>query len=132
MGESETFYSWTVCVYSFGELVGSLVAGQLTKYVPYRYTIVLSVGMLVIGSLFYALATQGWMLIVARVLYGVNCGSGLVLIYTYLGETSAEVSARQEEKSGTKRKKTGKTLKDKLFLWYSVVLNSAYLIGLGL
>ena len=130
MGKSENFYAWTVCVYSFGELVGSLGAGQLTKYIPYRYTIIFSVAMLVVGSLFYALATQGWMLIVARILYGANCGSDYVLITVYLAETSAEVTARRQ-KNGVKVNEKGKTLKDKLYLWWSFLVNATYPTGLG-
>ena len=130
LGLSEVFYSWTVCVYSIGEVVAAAIAGYMTKYIPYRYTILLAALTLAVGLLLYALTVQGWMIIVARLLIGVHTGFDLVLVTAYLGETGTEVAAKREA-AGGKRDHDGATLKDKLFIWYSFVTNGSFLSGLS-
>ena len=130
LGLSELFYSWTVCVYSIGEILGASVAGYVTKYIPYRYTILLAALTLAVGLLLYALTVQGWMIIVARLLLGVHTGFDLVIVTAYLGETAIEVTAKREA-AGGKRDHSGATLKDRLFIWFSFVTNGSYLCGLG-
>ena len=130
LGLSEVFYSWTVSAYSIGEIFGAPVAGYMTKYIPYRYTIMLTALTLAVGLLLYALTIQGWMIIVARLLIGIHTGFDLVLVTTYLGETAIEVTAKREAVGG-KRDHSGATLKDKLFIWYSFVTNGSYLSALG-
>ena len=104
--------------------------GYMTKYIPYRYTILLTALTLAVGLLLYALTVQGWMVLVARLLIGVHTGFDLVLVSTYLGETAMEVTAKREA-AGGKREHSGATLKDRLFVWYSLVTNGSYLVGLG-
>ena len=129
LGQSESIYSWAVTMYSTGELAGALVAGQLIKYVPYRHAILWACGALIFGSLFYGIAVTGWMVLVGRLLIGIHAGLGIVLVTSYIGETTTELSAKMDAKQ--LRKKKGKTLKDKLFVWYSVSMNVAYPVALG-
>ena len=130
MGLSEYFYSWAVSMYSVGELVSAPTAGFATKYIPYRYTILLSSVSLAVGSLLYAVAVQGWMILIARLFLGINLGSGIVLVTTYLGETAIEVTSRREA-AGGKKGHGGATLKDKLFVWYTFTNYIGYLAGSG-
>ena len=130
MGLSEYFYSWAVSMYSVGELISAPLSGFATKYIPYRYTILLSSILLAAGSLLYAVAVQGWMVLIARLLLGLNVGSGIVLVTTYLGETAIEVTSRREA-AGGKKGHGGATLKDKLFIWYTFANYIGYLVGLG-
>ena len=132
MGLSEYFYSWAVSMYSVGELISAPLSGVATKYIPYRYTILLSSISLAIGGLIYAVAVQGWMILIARLLFGLNVGSGIVLVTTYLGETAIKVTSAREA-AGQIRKKDngGATLKDKLFIWYTFSNYIGYLAGLG-
>ena len=121
----ESFYSWAVTMYSLGELLGALIAGCITQFVPYRHSILLSALLLAVGSLFYATTTQGWMVLIGRLCAGLNAGFGLVLVTAYLGETATEVMAEREKRGG-KRDHSGGTLKDKLFLWYSFSQQASY------
>ena len=117
-------------MYSIGELIGAPVAGYMTKYVPYHFTLLLAALMLAIGSFFYAMTIQGWMVLIGRLFIGLHTGMGLVVVSTYLGETGAEVAAKREA-AGGKRDHGGTTLKDKLFLWFSFVMNVSYPLSMG-
>ena len=130
MGLSESYYSWAVSMYSIGELIGAPLAGYMTKYIPYRFTLLLSALLLAIGCFFYAMTLHGWMILVARLLIGLHTGIGVVVVTAYLGETGTEVTAKREA-AGGKRDHSGTTLKDKLFLWYSFVLNVTYPLSMG-
>ena len=119
-------------MYSIGELISAPTSGFATKYIPYRYTILLSSISLALGALIYAVAVQGWMILIARLFLGINLGSGLVLISTYLGETAIEVTSRREAAGQIpKQGNGGATLKDKLFIWYTFTNYAGYLVGSG-
>ena len=117
-------------MYSIGELISAPLSGFATKYIPYRYTILASSLSLAVGSLLYAVAVQGWVVLIARLLLGLNVGSGIVLVTTYLGETATTETAKREA-AGGKRDHSGATLKDKLFVWYTFANYTGYLAGLG-
>ena len=117
-------------MYSFGELVGALVGGYMTKYIPYRYTLLSSALLLAVGCFFYAMTLHGWMILVARLLIGLHAGIGVVVVTAYLGETGTEVAAKREA-AGGKRDHSGTTLKDKLFIWYSFIMNISYPLSMG-
>ena len=130
LGLSESFYSWAVSMYSIGELIGAPLAGYMTKYIPYRFTLLLSALLLAIGCFFYAMSLYGWMVLVARLLIGLHTGIGVVVVTAYLGETATEVAAKREA-AGGKRDHSGATLKDKLFLWYSFIMQITFPITMG-
>ena len=114
-------------LYSLGEFVGAMGAGFITKFLPYRLAFLLAIAMCQLGYLLYSLATtaHAWMIFIARLCIGMNAGLLLVLITAYLGETATTVhkSVPQSHKHYS--------LKDKLFVCYSVVSSFSYLIAPG-
>ena len=124
LGQSETFYAWAVTLYSLGEFVGAMGAGFITKLLPYRLAFLLAIAMCPLGYLLYSLVTaaHAWVVLVARLCIGMNAGLLLVLITTYLGETATRVHKSMPQDG---------SLKDKLFVYYSLVSSFSYLIAPG-
>ena len=127
LGQSELFYAWAVTLYSLGEFIGAIGAGFITKFLPYRLSFPLGIAMCPLGYLLYSLATaaHAWVVLIARMCIGINAGLMLVLITTYLSETATKVrkSMPQSHKDSS--------LKDKLFVCYSLVSSFSYLIAPG-
>lgn len=98
LGQSEFTYSWVVTIYSIGELIGAIVGGLLSSVLTYRFNIFLVNIILLIGGVLYALASQTWMIITARLLMGIHCGLGLVLLTSYIGVTTDQIEKQKLSK----------------------------------
>ena len=139
LGQSETFYSWAVTMFSFGDMLGALVAGKLTHYISYRLSFLLGLSLCVVGHILYFLTNQHqvWMILVARFIIGLHVGCITVLVCAYIGETAPEELANQPQldsnhcsKAGSCRKHKN-TLKDKLFVFTSFVTTITYMSASG-
>ena len=91
LGESEEIYAWAVTMYSIGELIGALLAGSIKRVLPYRLCFLLGTLLCPLGYAVYSSAVAGWMVVLARLIIGMNCGLILSLITTYIGETTMEL-----------------------------------------
>lgn len=135
LGQSEFFYSWAATIFSFGEVTGALVAGGLTRCVPYRLSFLMSLSICVVGYLLYFLTNEHrvWMILVARFIIGFHVGGTIVLVYAYIGETAPEEPASLPQLDSNHHSNAGicrnshKTLKDKLFVFNSFVITISYM-----
>jgi len=130
LGLSETFYAWTIAAFSIGEFVGALSAGILTNIIPFWHNVLISILAHTFGYLLYALATEGWMMIISRLLTGIFVGMQSVTAFTYFGVSyekylQALGEGRKEEERKTIR------VKDTLFALFALSSNMGHLIGPG-
>ena len=114
LGQSEVLYSWAVTVHSVGVFIASPIAGQLVRLLSYRLCILIASSFLLLGSLIYAFTTRYWMIIVARLLLGAFEGFAVVVLYSYVGKTTAEQSITFKKKKSKHRKAS--TLRDKIYV----------------
>ena len=125
LGESEIIYAWAVTAFSIGEVLGASLAAFLTQCFPYIISPLVASLLYMLGGVLYALAVQGWMVIVGRFLSGFACTILTVLIMSYIGEIGTKVDEV--------RKKRGKKylIKDTLYVSYSFLLNIGSLLTYG-
>ena len=128
MDQSESFYAWVVSGFYIGAVAGSLGAAPLLKLLPYRYCFLLSFSLGILGNILYALGapSRAWFVLVGRLLSGVTYGLVLSLQLAFIGETAIEDIAQPQDT------KPRKTLKEKLYLFYSFVNASSYMFGPGM
>ena len=81
--QSETFYSITYVVLFAGYSVSAVSVGLLFNHIPTWHLLFASTLCHTIGYLIYALAINGWMMIVARALAGLQLGAVESLIFSY-------------------------------------------------
>ena len=106
-----------MAVYSIGDLVGALGSIYVTVTLPFCYSVPLVCLMVSGGGVLYAMSTNVWMIVTARILFGASSGLGLVLIYTYIGNATNQ---------GTKHNMKGLSTKDRLFLFSSMTYNITF------
>lgn len=63
LGLSEFWYSWIVSVTSIGLFIGSILLGFLTRWIYAKYLFVGNLLVCIAGSVLYAVARNGWMLL---------------------------------------------------------------------
>ena len=90
LGLSEMFYSWSITAISIGQFVGALLAGFFVKVLPYWPVTFGALLLHTTGYLLYALATEGWMIILARLLSGAFIGAEFTLAPAYFSESYDE------------------------------------------
>ena len=79
------FYSLTYVALFVGHTTSAVAVGFLFNIVPTWYLFLLSTLAHTAGYIFYATATSGWMMLVARWLAGVALGSVVSLTFSYYG-----------------------------------------------
>ena len=82
---SEAFYSLTYVVLFAGYTISAVVVGLLFNLIPTWYLLLVSTVSLILGYLLYALAINGWMMLVARGLAGLSYGAVTALTFAYFG-----------------------------------------------
>ena len=87
LGLSESFYSWSITAINIGKLVGALLSGFLVKILPFWPVTFGALFLHTTGYLLYALATEGWMMIIARLMTGAFLGAEFTLAPAYFGKT---------------------------------------------
>lgn len=83
--QSEMFYSLTYVALFIGHTTSAVAVGLLFNIVSTWYLFLLSTLAHTAGYIFYATATSGWMMLVARWLAGVALGSVVSLTFSYYG-----------------------------------------------
>ena len=132
LGLSESFYHVAISAFSVGQLLGAMTASIIFSRMPLWYNTMAALLCHITGFVVYAMATSGWMMIVARILSGMFIGLEVVLSLAYFGVSYLhylEVLGPEE-----RTKEEGKTtrVKDTLFALYAVSENMGNLIGPGL
>lgn len=110
--------------FSIGEAAASPVAGITTERYSYIFSLFATLILFIGGGLFYARATEVWMVIVARLVLGLGTGYGAVVVHSYLGEMSSrldDIRAKQSKKS----------IKHIFYIIFIFVINGAFVFSFG-
>ena len=119
MQQSETFYSLTYVVLFSGYAVSAVGTGLLFNHVPTWYLFMFSTLSHTLGYLLYALATNGWMMILARGLAGLQLGASTSLVFAYCS-VSFEKYTENLKILGKLKKKTAGKVKGYVFSLYYI------------
>jgi MFS family permease len=128
--QSETFYSLTYVVLFSTYTIAAVSTGLLFNHVPTWYLFMFSTLSHTLGYLLYALATNGWMMIVARVLAGLQLGSSTSLVFAYCS-VSFEKYTENLKILGKYEKKEAERVKGYIFSLFIVGNMLGYAIGIG-
>ena len=126
LGESDKFYSWVISVSNIGGFLGGILGIFFTTILPYWFSFMISLACHTFGFLLYAIVSQGWMMIVSRLLTGIFCGLHRSLAFAYFAVTyEYYISETQESKKYCR-------IKDLLFALYTVSTSIGFLVGAGM
>ena len=128
--EPESFYSWTFAVHFIGFTISGVVAGALINWIPFWYLLFSSTLAHVTGCLLYALAADGWMMILARLLTGISMGSIHTLTPAYFG-VSFETYANNMKTLEKYKEKRAARVKGYVFSLYIIGKSLGQVIGAG-
>ena len=131
LGESETFYSWTYVIMYAGYAVSAVALGLLFNSIPTWYLFMASTLSHIISYTLYALATNGWMMIVSRGLAGVSQGGIDSLAYSYYG-VSFEKYIEDLKTLGRYEKERAVKLKGYLFSTVLFGMWLGFFFGVGI
>ena len=81
--QSEALYALTYEALFVGHVIAAVTTGLLFNLIPTWYLFLVSTLSHTLGYLLYALATNGWMMILARALAGLQAGSVDSLVFAY-------------------------------------------------
>ena len=75
------------------------------------------------------MATQGWLIIISKLLSGIFIGMEKTVTFAYFGESYNDYLATLE-RLGKEESKSAR-MKDRLFALHSIGVNAGYLLGPG-
>ncbi len=129
LGLSESLYSWSITTINIGACVGALFAGFILKVLPYWLVTFGALLLHTVGYLLYALATNGWMMMLSCFMTGAFVGAEFTFSPAYFSESYDEyISALTE--AGMKANKRFKA-KDVLNAAHGVSMAIGTAIGTG-
>ena len=103
--------------------------------VPYAYIFLSLIVSYILGSLLYAVASQGWMILGARFLVGGSSVVGESAFFVYVAERELEYEkayfAAQDDIDGADKSRKGQKLKERMYAYRVLVTGTANLIGTG-
>ena len=132
LGLSERFYHVAISALSIGQLLGAMMASIVSGRIPLWYSTMATLLCHIVGFVVYAMATSGWMIIVARLLSGMFIGIQVVLSLAYFGVSYLRYLEVLEPEERTKEEGKTTRVKDVLFALFAVSENVGNLIGPGL
>ena len=132
LGLSERFYHVAISALSIGQLLGAMMASIVSDRIPLWYSTMATLLCHIVGFVVYAMATSGWMIIVARLLSGMFIGIQVVLSLAYFGVSYLCYLEVLEPEERTKEEGKTTRVKDVLFALFAVSENVGNLIGPGL
>ena len=110
--------------FSIGEVAISPVAGLTTERYSHVFSLFSGLILFIGGGLFYARATEVWMVIVARFVLGVGIGFGAVVVHSYLGEMGSKLDE-------IRAKQSKKPIKHIFYIIFVFVLNGSFVFSFG-
>ena len=123
LGASETVYAWAITAFGIGELAPTPLIGYLVDKLPYTSFLLIANVFNITGGVLYALAEEGWMVILARLLFGMSASFKVVML-AYIGEMGARIDKLQENEGK-------KPVKYIFYIILSFVLNGTYVVAFG-
>lgn len=88
LGVSDSVISWVVGSMMGGATAGALISGKLTRKLGRKYSLIISASCFVLGALGCALAWNGTVLIIARIIVGLSIGVASFTAPLYLSEVA--------------------------------------------
>ena len=120
LGGSESLYSWVLMAGGIGEIAFLPVIGYMAENIPYGVSQLVAGVMFTAGGTVYALASEGWMVMLGKALLGCAITS-TVVVHTYIGEMGTRIDdMRSQEKK--------RPIKFALYIALSFILNGGYLV----
>ena len=128
LGLSEPLYALSITLYFLGEFIGALATGLLLQIVPHWYIALTGLLLHTLGYVMYAVTTEGWMLMLSKMLSGSFLGVILTQVPTYFSLTNdVYVAAQKELNQDVKNTQ----VKDILLAFFAFILALGFLIGIG-
>ncbi len=113
-------------------MIGGLVSGFLVETIPYWYLWVIALTTHTLGYIIYSLASQGWLIMISRLLAGYFLGAVITLSFSYFASSSAKYVERQSE-LGIKTKENSKErLKNYSFTVLMFGYSTGFILGPGM
>ena len=131
LGESELFYSLLVSGFNLGSVIGGIANGLLSKCVPQWYLWMFMLLAHTSGYIIYALASDGWLIMLSKIMSGYFLGADLTLGFSYLSVTSVQYIKVQEERGIKVDEKSAFKLRNTLFAMNGIAFSIGYFIGPG-
>ena len=131
LGESELFYSLLISGFNLGSVIGGIANGLLSKCVPQWYLWMFMLLAHTSGYIIYALASNGWLIMLSKIMSGYFLGAVLNLGFSYLSVTSVQYIKLQEERGIEVDEKSAFKLRNTLFAMNGIALSIGYFIGPG-
>ena len=128
--QSEEFYSLTYVVLFAGHTMAAVTTGLLFNLIPTWYLFLVSTLSHTLGYLLYALATNGWMMILARALAGLQFGAIDSLVFAYYAVSFEKYKENLKTIGKFEEKKAAK-VKGYLFSTSAIGYIVGYQIGAG-
>ena len=131
LGLSESFYSWSLAINSIGSFVGGMLTGLLVRCIPYWYLFMSSLLTHIVGFILYAVANEGWILMISKFLAGYFVGAGFTLALSYYSESSVEYVDLMRKRKKEINDDTAERLKGYLFTIVTIGETLGSLAGPG-
>ena len=128
--QSETLYSITYVAFFGGYTLSAVAVGLLFNLVPTWYLFLVSTLCHTLGYLLYALATNGWTMILARGLAGAQTGSVDSIAFAYYSISFEKYVCNLKTLEIYEKKKADK-VKGYLFSSFYIGLMLGFSIGVG-
>lgn len=130
LGKSDRFFIWSNLSLNIGSIFGALLGAILASFIPYCYSILLSLLIHLTGSLLYATAVNGPLLLLARTFAGLFMGLQTTLAFAYFGQSS-EYYVQLHKEAGVSEKdvKDKHRVKNVLFTLFTVMTYLGYFFG---
>ena len=129
--QTETLYSLTYVVLFVSHAIAAVATGLLFNHIPTWYLLLVSTLCHILGYLLYALATSGWMMILARALAGLQTGSVDSLVFAYYS-VSFEKYTENLKTLDRFEETTAKKVKGYLFSSACIAYAIGYGLGVGM
>ena len=128
--QNEAFYSLTYTTLFVGHTIAAVAVGLLFNLIPTWYLCFASTLCHTLGYLFYALATNGWMMLLARGLAGLQLGAADTLVYTYYSVSFDKYTENMKTLEKFEKKRAAK-VKGYLFSSTTIGYSVGFALGAG-
>ena len=91
---------------------------------PYTITILISLLLMALGGILYALAVNLWMVFIGRGLLGAAGGICIPTLHTYIGEIGSVMDDLRKKQGKKSRKFT-------LYVAFSFIMNGGFIVSFG-
>lgn len=131
LGQSESFYSWTLAVFNLGSLVGAILTGFIVQCIPYWYLILLGLILHTVGYIIYAVTYVGWLIMISKFMSGYFLGAQVTLALSYASKSSLEYVEVLREMEKKPDEGTAMRVRNYIFALQAIGISLGLLLGPG-